>query len=134
VVLFSIFFRCLSGTKRYQIISWYVDMCQYFSYIMATSFSGGRSRSSRWELKQKSIPLTHIHDRLLFALVTGASIKSGFARLVLCTQTSRLSEIMRAWKWIAESGVKHQKSINYQWYPEMKICIFTKDKQIPYVW
>ena len=28
-------------------IDWLIDFQQYFSYIMATSFSGGRSRSTR---------------------------------------------------------------------------------------
>jgi predicted metalloenzyme YecM len=46
---------------------------------------------------EKSISLiTHIHDRSVFYFGTGTSIKCSNVKLVLCVQTSLLSEMMRS--------------------------------------
>ena len=71
---------------------------------------------------EKSISLiTHIHDRSVFYFGTGTSIKCSNVKLVLCVQTSLLSEMMRSSG--ADPGGKIGKNMIFG----RKIVIFTRN-------
>ena len=70
---------------------------KYKKYHTVTTVT--KSNCKMVERGKIDTPNTYIHDDSFFRLCTGISIKSVGFNLVLCVQTSSLSEMMRSCKW-----------------------------------